>query len=98
MSDDFQGRASYQLGAEYTRTGLNRRGGEWRTRVEIGRIAGLRSEFFQPTGTGGQFFALPYVDYRAVNQDIRVDGSVASAYRLRRASAGADFQQAIWLG
>ncbi|MBL8246351.1 MAG: patatin-like phospholipase family protein [Rhodanobacteraceae bacterium] len=91
LSDDFQGRASYQLGAEYTRTGLNRRGGEWRTRVEIGRIAGLRSEFFQPTGTGGQFFALPYVDYRAVNQDIRVDGSVASAYRLRRASAGADF-------
>jgi NTE family protein len=91
LSDDFQGRASYQLGAEYTRTGLNRRGGEWRTRVEIGRLTGLRSEFFQPTGTGGQFFAFPYVDYRAVNQDIRVDGNVASAYRLRRASAGADF-------
>lgn len=91
LSDDFQGRANYQLGAEYTRTGLNRRGGEWRTRVEIGRLTGLRSEFFQPTGTGGQFFAFPYVEYRAVNQDIRVDGSVASAYRLRRATAGADF-------
>ncbi len=91
LSDDFQGRADYQLGAEYTRSGLNRYGGEWRTRVEIGRLTGLRSEFFQPTGTGGQFFAFPYVDYRAVNQDIRVDGGVDASYRLRRVSAGADF-------
>lgn len=91
LNDDFQGRASYQLGVEYTRTGLNRYGGEWRTRAEIGRVTGLRSEFFQPTGTGGQFFAFPYVDYRAFNQDIRVDDSVAASYRLRRASAGADF-------
>lgn len=90
VSDDFEGRASYQLGAEYTRTGLNRWGGEWRTRTEIGRITGLHSEFFQPAGPQGQFFALPYVDYRALNQEIRVDDAVVSSYRLRRSTGGVD--------
>ena len=50
ISDDFEGRSDYQLGAEYTQTGLNRYGGEWRSRGEIGRITGLHSEFFQPAG------------------------------------------------
>ena len=34
INDDFEGRNDYQLGIEYTRTGLNSYGGEWRTRAE----------------------------------------------------------------
>lgn len=90
LSDDFAGRASYQLGAEYTMTGLNRWGGEWRTRAEVGRIGGLRTEFFQPWGARGQFFAFPYVEYRSLDQDLRLLGSVRSSYRLRRAALGID--------
>jgi NTE family protein len=90
LSDDFAGRNSYQLGAEYTMTGLNRFGGEWRTRGEIGRTTGLRSEFFQPAGDRGQFFALPYAEYRAFDQDLRVFDVVLSNYRVRRHSLGFD--------
>ncbi|MCE3001467.1 MAG: patatin-like phospholipase family protein [Xanthomonadaceae bacterium] len=90
VSDDFEGRNSYQLGAEYTMTGLNRWGGEWRTRAEIGRITGLRTEFFQPAGDRGQFFGFPYLEYRAINQDIRVGDTVLADYRVRRGAVGID--------
>ena len=90
LSDDFEGRNDYQLGAEYTMTGLNRWGGEWRTRAEIGRLTGLRTEFFQPYGDRGQFFAYPYLEYRAFDQDIRLFDAVLADYRVRRSAIGFD--------
>ncbi len=90
VSDDFEGRNSYQLGVEYTMTGLNRWGGEWRTRAEIGRLTGLRTEFFQPGGDRGQFFGTGFVEYRAFDQDIRVLDTLLADYRVRRAVAGID--------
>ncbi len=90
LSDDFAGRNSYQLGAEYTMTGLNRWGGEWRSRAEIGRISALRTEFFQPWGDRGQFFAFPYLDYRAFDQDLSLAGNTVSTLRLRRRAIGFD--------
>ena len=90
INDDFEGRNDYQLGIEYTMTGLNSYGGEWRTRGEIGRITGLRSEFFQPYGRLGQFFAQPYLEYRAFDQPIRIDDTVQSIYRIRRSALGLD--------
>jgi NTE family protein len=90
VSDDFEGRNSYQLGFEYTMTGLNRWGGEWRSRLEIGEVTGLRSEFFQPYGDRGQFFAFPYLEYRAFDQDLRLAGVTLADFRIRRRSAGID--------
>lgn len=88
LSDDFEGRNSYQLGVEYTMTGLNRWGGEWRSRLELGEITGLRSEFFQPYGDRGQFFAFPYLEYRAFDQDLRLGGTTLADFRIRRRSLG----------
>lgn len=90
LSDDFAGRNSYQLGAEYTMTGLNRWGGEWRTRGEIGQTTGLRTEFFQPAGDHAEFYALPYAEFRAFDQDLRVLDAVVANYRVRRFAIGAD--------
>lgn len=102
LSDDFQGRNSYQLGVEYTRTGLNPYGGEWRTRGEIGAVTGLRSEFFQPAGDRGQYFAFPYLETRAFDQSLRDDvgdgGNVLSSYRVRRSTAGIDIGYEIDTG
>ncbi len=90
INDDFEGRNDYQLGIEYTKTGLNSYGGEWRTRGEIGRITGLRSEYFQPFGDRGQFYASPYIEYRAFDQPLRLDNVVSSLYRVRRSALGFD--------
>jgi NTE family protein len=102
LSDDFQGRNSYQLGIEYTQTGLNPYGGEWRTRAEIGANTGLRTEFYQPAGDRGQFFAFPYLETRAFDQTLRdnTHGSAAtlSSYRVRRSTAGLDIGYEIDTG
>jgi NTE family protein len=90
ISDDFEGRNSYQLGFEYTMTGLNRWGGEWRSRLELGEITGLRTEFFQPYGDRGQFFAFPYFEYRAFDQDLRLGSTTLADFRIRRRSIGFD--------
>ncbi len=90
ISDDFEGRNSYQLGVEYTMTGLNRWGGEWRTRAEIGRLTGLRTEFFQPYGDRGQYFAFPYLEYRSFDQGIRAADTLLADYRVRRSAVGID--------
>jgi NTE family protein len=90
LSDNFEGNSAYQLGLEYTMTGLNRFGGEWRTRAEIGENTGLRSEFFQPFGERGQFYTQPYADYRAFDQPVVEGVEVSARYRLNQTRAGLD--------
>lgn len=90
INDDFQGGNDYQLGIEYTRTGVNRYGGEWRSRGEIGRITGLRTEFFQPVGATGQYFVFPYTEFRGYDQPLRVGNAVATQFRVRRGALGFD--------
>jgi NTE family protein len=88
LSDDFNGRSDYQFTVEGTFTGRNFGGGEWRNRIEIGAIAGFRSEWFQPMGARAEYFVRPYIDYRAEQVPALVDRNIAAEYRVRRAEAG----------
>lgn len=88
LSDDFAGRNTYQLQAEATMTGLNSRGAEWRSRLGLGEISGLRSELYQPWGRIGQFYAMPYLDYQAFEQPIGFDSMRFAEYRLARLAVG----------
>ncbi len=58
----YEGENSFRLAAELRMTGRNKHGGEWRTRADLGRKSGLRSEFLQPYGSRSQFYLRPYVD------------------------------------
>lgn len=91
LSDDFAGRNSYQLIGEVNFTGLNERGGESRNRVELGRVTGLHSEFYQPLGDAGQFYVAPYLDYRAYNFPLGMESATANdtlaEYRRSRSAA-----------
>jgi NTE family protein len=86
LSDDFAGRNSYQLIGEINFTGLNERGGESRNRIELGRVTGLHSEFYQPFGDAGQFYVAPYLDYRAYNFPLGVDNTANDALAEYRRS------------
>lgn len=78
LSDDFAGRNSYQLTGEVNFTGLNERGGESRNRIQLGRVVGLHSEFYQPLGEAGQFYLAPYLDYRAYNFPFGLESATAN--------------------
>ncbi len=90
LADDFAGRSDYQLTVEGTFSGRNFAGGEWRNRLQIGAIAGLRSEWFQPIGTRAEWSVVPSLDYRAEQVPVRVDGVRLAEYRLRRAEGAVE--------
>jgi len=85
LSDNFNGRNSYQLYGEANFTGLNDRGGESRNRVQLGQVTELYSEFLQPFGARGQWFVAPYLQYEAFNFPVGGGAKVDFAeYRLNR--------------
>jgi NTE family protein len=88
LSDDFNGRNSYQLVGEGTFSGFDDRGAEWRNRVSLGAETGLYSEYYQPFGELAHYFLQPSVEVESTDLPIRVDGSLLGEYRLRRAQAG----------
>ena len=88
LSDDFNGRSDYQLSAEATFTGLSEHGAEARVRADLGRIAALSAEWYQPWGERGQYYWRPEIRFDARNQSFSGDTGQLDA-RLRRAIAGA---------
>jgi len=88
LSDDFNGRSDYQLSAEATFTGLSERGAEARVRADLGRVAAISGEWYQPWGERGQYYWRPEIRFDARNQPFQVGSGVLEA-RLRRALVGA---------
>ena len=64
FEDDFNGHSDYSVKLEYLMTGLNRFGGEWRNRVEIGIQKLLLSELYQPLEPMQRFYVRPALFYR----------------------------------
>jgi NTE family protein len=88
LSDNFDGRNSYQLITEANFTGLNGYGGESRNRVQLGQITELYSEYLQPFGDRGEFYVAPYLQYKASNFPIN-QGEKIDFAEYRRSRAGA---------
>ncbi len=88
LSDDFNGRSDYQLAAEATFTGLSEHGAEARVRADLGRVAALSGEWYQPWGDRGQYYWNPEIRFDARNQTFGGDTGQLDA-RLRRALVGA---------
>ncbi|HNQ34758.1 MAG TPA: patatin-like phospholipase family protein [bacterium] len=86
--DDFQGGAGYDFLAGLTRTALNPRGGEWRTRLRLGSNTELGTSFYQPIDYGGIFYLLPRVDYRRRALNYYLAGHNQANYRISTLEAG----------
>lgn len=64
FEDDFNGHSDYFVKFEYLMMGLNRFGGEWRNRMEIGIEKLLYSEWYQPLEPMQRFYIRPALFYR----------------------------------
>jgi NTE family protein len=89
LSDNFNGRNSYQLFGEANFTGWNDRGGESRNRVQLGQVTELYSEFLQPFGARGEFYVAPYLQYKAFNFPVGPGTQVDFAEYRRKRGLGA---------
>ncbi len=89
LADDFQGDDFFNLAVAYTRTEMNRLGGEWRTGLAIGGQPGFFSELYQPLDPRARYFAQPRI---AVGQvDLPAFEGDDQVGELRLESAGASF-------
>lgn len=59
LESDAEGHNSFKLGAAYTLTALNRLNGEWRTELQLGEDAHLRTQLHQPLDRRTRWFITP---------------------------------------
>lgn len=78
LQADFEGTGEFDALADLTRTQVNSRGGEWKTRLTIGETNSIFTEFYQPLDFGGFWFAAPRVTLERRTFDF-FDGGVAGA-------------------
>jgi NTE family protein len=90
LGDDFSGRSSYQASADLRLTGLDERGREWRSRVNLGQRSGLFSEIHQPFGGDGRYYLQAFGLYEASRQPAEVLGVRIAEFTRREFVAGGE--------
>ncbi len=90
IEDDFDNLSTYTSAVSYTMTQLNPLGAEWRSELRVGNIRRVFSEFYQPLGTGSQFFVTPFAQWQQRrNQLFDGDGEVIGSAQITDLEAGA---------
>lgn len=95
LSDDMRGDSAFNLGASYRVNGINTLGAEWLTRVQIGDVQELYSEFYQPLDAGSRYFVAPYLDLGSQNIEATLDSDPVAEYRLERYGFGLNLGRQI---
>ncbi len=90
LQEDFDGSTAFNLSARLTKTGLNQRGAEWRTDVQLGTDLLLQSEFYQPFGSGLKYFVAPRFDLHQNNRNVFFDGQNTAQLRVVEGELGVD--------
>lgn len=85
LGNNFKGESTYNLGAAYTRTAINRLNGEWRTALQIGESPAIGTEIFQPLDVSSRYFINPRLFYSIGNYKYySPDGDILAEYRVSR--------------
>ncbi|NWB29320.1 patatin-like phospholipase family protein [Pseudomonas gingeri] len=95
LSDDLRGDSAFNIGASYRVNGINRLGGEWLTRFQIGDTQDLYSEFYQPLDEGSRYFVAPYINAQSQNVEATLDSDPIAEYRLERYGFGLNLGRQI---
>lgn len=90
LDDDFNGGNSYLVSAELSFNDVNDWGAQWRNVLRLGRIGGLRSEFYQPFGRTGWFYLQPSLDLRNESLPLWVEGEHVAEFRINRRQLGVE--------
>ncbi len=78
LQADFRGEGEFAALAEWTKFGMNRLGGEWRTLLAIGEENRLFTEFYQPLDWNGRWFVVPALQWSREREDLfNQDGTIS---------------------
>jgi NTE family protein len=91
IEDDFEGGSQYELLFGWTRSEINRLGGQWRNQFEIGSNRRIYTELYQPVNYSGTVFIAPQAEYKNTLSNIYNGQDLVAQYNTREISAGFDF-------
>jgi len=95
LENDFEGSTAFNVGARLTKAGLNNRGAEWRTDLQLGTEPELLSEFYQPFGSQSRLFIAPRIGLQQSNFNTFVADEAIARYRVSEAELGFDIGSQI---
>lgn len=95
LSDDLRGDSAFNIGASFRMNGLNRLGGEWLSRIQLGDHQDLYTEFYQPLDIGSRYFASPWLQGEVRNIKFMEEGDPIAEYRLQRFRYGINLGRQI---
>lgn len=87
LTSDLRNTGRFDALASYTATGLNARGGEWKTLTSIGENTRIETEWYQPLDFSGRFFVAPQLRYG--RRALTVADDTGDRIDLRASGAGA---------
>jgi NTE family protein len=90
IADDLEGGSQYDLLFGWTRTELDRLGGEWRNELEIGKTRRIYSELYQPVTYSGAIFVAPQVEYLNNTFDVFSGENRVAEYSAQLTRGGFD--------
>jgi NTE family protein len=90
-STDFQGETSFSLLAGAKRTWVNSLGAQWLNEIELGRIARIATEFYQPFNVEQDVFGSAYAAAQNVPRYLFSGSERVAEYRVETNLAGLDF-------
>jgi NTE family protein len=97
LSGDPKGDSFYNLGMAYTRTTINKLGGEFRIALQVGNAPAIFAEIYQPLDYKYRYFVNPRLFWGRKNINIfSENGEIISEYNVKR--YGVDFAVGRELG
>jgi len=98
IEDNLDGDSNYNFGIGYTRTAINRLGGEWRSELRLGTSPLVMTRFFQPLDLNSRYFIEPEIIWQRYNIGVYDDKNQLSQLRVESAgfSLSAGIQLDTW--
>lgn len=90
LSSDFNGDARFNLLLTHRLPGVNDLGGEWRNRLQVGRIDRIVSEFYQPFDVNDKWFGALQLEASREPFDLYAQGERIGRYQRSQSMAHAD--------
>lgn len=95
LSNDFDGDDSHDIAASFRKSAINRLGGEWFSRAQIGETMEFTTDFYQSLDYAQRWFVEPSYAFRAENIEFIEEGEELGEFRVRRHTVGISLGRAL---
>ena len=91
LEDDFEGSTAFNIRTRLTTVGINDRGAEWRSDLQLGTDPLIVTELYQPLKAGSRWFVAPRLEWSKTNLNAFVMQNEVAKLRISEIEGGVDF-------